>query len=56
MSANSFLFGLYPELTGPKVPPTINKSCLLPPYAGRTDDISENTYTLPHGRQIINIK
>lgn len=40
MSASSFLYGLYPESTGPKVPTTINKSCLLPPYAGRTDDIN----------------
>ena len=56
MSAYSFLFGLYPEQTGPKIPAGINKSCLLPPYDGRTDDISESVYTLPHGRQSINFK
>lgn len=56
MSAYSFLFGLYPEQTGPKIPANINKSCLLPPYAGRTDDASEQVFTLPNGRQTINFK
>ena len=56
MSVNSFLMGLYPETTGFKLPEKVNKSCLLPPYAGRTDDISESVFALPHGNQVINIK
>lgn len=56
MSAFSFLFGLYPEQTGPKVPANINKSCLIPPYEGMTEDYSDKEFTLPHGRQIINFK
>jgi len=54
VSSISFMYGLYPAGTGPKMS-YVNRNYHLPPYSNKTDSQEQN-FALPNGHQQIKTK
>jgi lysosomal acid phosphatase len=53
-SAQSHLFGMFPNNTGPKIPEGLSETLMVPPYS--YNDTINSDYALPNGHDMIPIR